>query len=207
MKKLILLFTLILAGLFSAQKIDSVALMKESDMTKQFFADKKRGIKIGEFQFNDGNNLKVGDVVVIGRPSGIDYNVGYAGKVQMAYDNIMLGTPEGSLLKGIRYASATDIEGKEFRVARIAAGFGMGNANLAATMTPHNHKLAIDKYITVAGLDRSIKNGEVQLKNTKMTKDQAIKMLEEKKKLVDLGVISNDEFEKLREELKPIILQ
>lgn len=51
--------------------------MKESNLTKEFFADKKGGIKVGEFQFSGVNTIKVGDVVKIGRPSGIDYNIDY----------------------------------------------------------------------------------------------------------------------------------
>lgn len=207
MKNTILLLTIFITVFASAQKIDSVGVIKETDLTKDFFSDKKRGIKVGELQLNDGNSLKVGDVIVIGKPSGIDYNVNYIGKKEMAYDNIMLGTPEGSLLKGIRYASVSDVEGKEFKVIKIAAGFGMGNASIAATMIPNNHKLIVDKYITVLQLNRGIKNGEILLTNMKMTKDQAIKLLEEKKKLVDLGIISNEEFEKFRNELKPVILQ
>lgn len=82
----------------------------------------------------------------------------------------MLGTPEGSILKGIRYASTSDVEDKEFKVTRLAAGSRMGNAHLTATMVPYNHKLAIDKSVTVVALNKGVKNGEVQLKNAKLTK-------------------------------------
>lgn len=207
MKNAIVLLAFVITGFAQAQKIDSVAVMKESDLTKEFFSDKNRGVKVGEFILNDGNSLKVGDIIKIGKPSGVDYNIGFTGKKEAAYDHIMLGTPQGSLLKGIRYASTSDVENKEFKVIRIASGYGMGNATIMSTMIPYNHKLAVDKYITVMYLNKSIANGEILLANMKMTKDEAIRILEEKKKLMDLGLIPKDEFEKFREELKPIILQ
>ena len=45
------------------------------------------------------------------------------------------------------------------------------------------------------------------LKNRTMTRDEALAKLKEAKDLLDLGLMSSEEFEKMREELKTIILE
>lgn len=208
MKKINLLSMILFAVFMYSQKIDSVAVLNNNELKKEFFTDKKRPVKVGEYIFSDGNSIKVGDIVKIGSPAGVDINVNsYDRKASRAYDNIMLGTPWGTLLKGVRYPDTRDIQDKQFKVEYIKANLQMGNITVFASMSPVNHSLITDKYITILDLEKSQKYGEILLANRKMTKDEAIKILEEKKKLLDLGLIKNEEFEKYKEELKPIILQ
>lgn len=56
-------------------------------------------------------------------------------------------------------------------------------------------------------IDMAIDLKEIVDPNEKTTKEEALKLLEEKKKLLDLGVIKQDEFDKVKEELKPILLK
>lgn len=207
MKKTILLFTTVVALNAYSQKIDSVSVINNSELSKEYFSDKKKTVKTAEYIFADLNSLKVGDVVMIGQPAGIDSNYNeYSRKSSRAYDNIMLGTPWGVLLKGLRYPDTSNIQDKKFKVEYIRANYQMGSFKVYASLSPVEHKLITDRYITIIDLDKSYKYGEVLLSNRKMTRDEAIKALEEKKKLIDLGLATQEEFEKLREELKPIII-
>ena len=53
----------------------------------------------------------------------------------------------------------------------------------------------------------AIEIGELMLKNRTITRNEAIAKLKEAKDLLDLGLMSSEEFEKMREELKTIILE
>lgn len=206
MKHLLLFLSLSLFGISYGQKIDSVSAVKLSEIDKNFFSDKKKKVSIGELEFSDGNVIKSGDIIRVSKPSGVDTNVNFLGKRTMAYEFIMLGTPEASLLKGVRFAD-TQIEDKEFKVVKIFTNLQMGQITTYALILPQNTKLGTDKYATINNLERAYAKGEILLLNTKMTKEQAIKLLEEKKKLLDLGLATQEEFDKLREELKSVILQ
>jgi chaperonin cofactor prefoldin len=64
----------------------------------------------------------------------------------------------------------------------------------------------INKYLSVMDTELAIESGEILLKNRKMTRDEAIAKLKESKELLDLGIIESAEYEKLKEELTPIII-
>lgn len=54
--------------------------------------------------------------------------------------------------------------------------------------------------------DTALELGEIQNPNLKLTKEQAIAKLKESKELLDLGVITQAEYDKLKTELTPLIL-
>ena len=55
MEKKILLLILICSTKILGQKIDSVSIFHEKELTKEFFKGKKNQVKIGELHLNDGN--------------------------------------------------------------------------------------------------------------------------------------------------------
>jgi len=69
---------------------------------------------------------------------------------------------------------------------------------------PDAKGLASYKYLTIS--DDSFLNGEVINPNKPMTREEAIAKLKEAKDLMDLGLISEDEFKALRTELQPLIM-
>ena len=52
----------------------------------------------------------------------------------------------------------------------------------------------------------AIESGEIFLKNRKMTRDEAIAKLKEAKELLDLEMMSQEDYDALRKELSPIIM-
>ena len=59
--------------------------------------------------------------------------------------------------------------------------------------------------ITVLDIEASLENGEIVDPNPKMSRSEAIAKLKESKDLMELGLLSEEEYNKLREQLIPII--
>ena len=64
----------------------------------------------------------------------------------------------------------------------------------------------INKYLSVLDTDLAMSYGEILLKNRKMTREEAIAKLKEAKDLMDLGLMSEEEFKAMRSELQPLIM-
>lgn len=62
-----------------------------------------------------------------------------------------------------------------------------------------------NKYLSLMDTELAIEFGEILLKNRKMTREEAIEKLKEAKELVEIDMMSKEEFEKLKKELAPII--
>ena len=52
----------------------------------------------------------------------------------------------------------------------------------------------------------AIESGEILLKNRKMTREEAIAKLREAKELLDLEMMSQEDYDALKKELSPIIM-
>jgi hypothetical protein len=63
----------------------------------------------------------------------------------------------------------------------------------------------INKYLSVMDTELAIESEEILLKNRKMTREEAILKLKEAKDLMDIEMMSKEEFENLKKELGPII--
>jgi hypothetical protein len=59
---------------------------------------------------------------------------------------------------------------------------------------------------TIMDLEKALLLGEIINPNAPLTREQAIAKLKEHKDLLDLGMINEEEFNKLRDELSPIIM-
>ena len=57
------------------------------------------------------------------------------------------------------------------------------------------------------GITEAINTGEIINPKAAMTREQAIAKLKEAKDLVDLGMMSKEDFEKLKAELTPLIIK
>ena len=62
-----------------------------------------------------------------------------------------------------------------------------------------------NKYMSVMDAELALESGEILLLNRKMTRDEAIAKLREAKELMDIEMMSKEEFEQLKKELAPII--
>ena len=63
----------------------------------------------------------------------------------------------------------------------------------------------INKFLSVMNTELAIESGEILLKNRKKTRDEAISELREAKELLEIDMISKEEFNALKKKLGPII--
>ncbi|SUX46044.1 Uncharacterised protein [Chryseobacterium indoltheticum] len=63
----------------------------------------------------------------------------------------------------------------------------------------------INKYLSVMDTELGIESDEILLKNRKMTREEAIAKLKEAKELLEIDMMSKEEFEELKKNLAPII--
>jgi hypothetical protein len=63
----------------------------------------------------------------------------------------------------------------------------------------------INKYLSVMDTELAIESGEIILKNRKKTREEAISELKEAKELLEIELMSKEEFETLKKKLGPII--
>ena len=63
----------------------------------------------------------------------------------------------------------------------------------------------INKYLSVMNTELALESGEVLLKNRKKTRAEAIQELKDAKELLEIDMLTKEEFELLKKELGPII--
>ena len=64
-----------------------------------------------------------------------------------------------------------------------------------------------NKYLSVMDTELAIESGEILLQNRKMTREEAISKLKEAKELMEIDMMTKEEFEKLKKKLRPIIMK
>lgn len=149
----------------------------------------------------DASYLNVGDEVTIGMPSSLNTskqaNPGlFSGNVitVSAFNYITFGRLGMSVLAGMQYLDASYTK-KKVIIKEIKRGWTIidltGNSNLG----------------TITDVLEAINTGEIINPNAAITRDQAIAKIKEAKDLLDLGLMSKEDFEKLKEELSKIIMQ
>jgi hypothetical protein len=65
--------------------------------------------------------------------------------------------------------------------------------------------VATGKYGNIRSLLETLKNGEILNPNRAMTREEAIKKLKESKDLLDLEMMTIDDYNKIKDNLTPII--
>ena len=70
-----------------------------------------------------------------------------------------------------------------------------------------NAFVALTKRLSVMDAEFALKYGEIIPVNAKMTKEAAIAKLKEAKELMELDLMSKEDYDKLRKELSPLIIK
>ena len=71
----------------------------------------------------------------------------------------------------------------------------------------NNRSFGIYKYLTVADVENALNYGEITLINPPLTKEGALKKLKEAKDFLELELISQEEYDKIKMDMTPIIKQ
>lgn len=185
MKNRLLVFLIFISTSLVAQKTITHEEMKT--ISKGMFENIECDIYVGK----DGHSYKVGDTLKIGRPSS-----------NKTFAYITSGATAAALAGKAPEPLSANSSGDNTIIKKMAVG-GTKKAGFkiyivgkgVCGMCPNN---TID-------FEEAIATGEIQ--SFGMSREQAIAKLKEAKDLVDLGMMSKDDFEKLKFELTPLIIK
>ena len=226
MKKI---FAIILAfssfTLFSQNKyIESMTF--EQSQNIDYFIKVKNNTKLGEYITASGNSVKVGDTLIIGNPTssystsntvGGGTNIGY-GRTKTRYakefEFVQLGRPAGlgAIMSGSEKPAMAGINlSQEVVLVKEMKTYHKGSKKKPLYVVIvlgeiNGRAFGLNKYLSVMNTELAIESGEILLKNRKMTRQEAIAKLREAKELLDLEMMSQEDYDALKKELSPIIM-
>ncbi|WP_166385544.1 hypothetical protein [Polaribacter sp. 11A2H] len=234
MKKIITLFVFTLLTIFSlsAQKeIDSLTYENTQDI--EFFKNIKNRTLVKKYKTINDNVIRIGDTVVLGYPTNQElssktYTGSYGNQARggisktrsttkKTYEFIKMGRPAGfgsimTAMNGDAQVMASNSLKNTTAIVNEIKAYHRGSKKkplyLVMVLGEMNGKaFGINKYLSVMDTELAIESGEILLKNRKMTREEAILKLKEAKELMEIDMMSKDEFEKLKKELRPIIMK
>jgi hypothetical protein len=205
---LILLFSLFSSLLFSQTGTNADTVYYGYMINKQI-CELRNGAYIKVYCAVDKNYYKVGDTLILGTATGQQQS---AFNHKLNFDYVFYGKPAGIFLKGIRYVEDT-YQGYKITIESVRfskGGFGLENYVFFSCKPLSGIKFSvIDEYITVTMADNAIRRGEIVpfTRTRPMTRSEAITYLKSKKEELDLELITQEEYDSIREQLLPIIKQ
>lgn len=233
MKKTIILFTILLSAIniHAQEEADINLLTYENTQDINYFKSVKNGSQVKEYLTVNKNSVKVGDTLILGSPTSQEmstrtYGGSYGGSLRggvaqsrstskKTYEFIQMGRPAGfgSIMAAMN-GDAQSMADNSFKNTKVIVKEiktqhrGSKNKPLYVIMVLgeiNGRAFGINKYLSVMDTELAIESGEILLKNRKMTRDEAIAKLKEAKELVEIDMMSKEDFEKLKVELTPII--
>ena len=227
MKKLLLIvFLFTISKNFAQDNLE--ALTYNDTQNIDVYHDIRNRTTISKYTAADGSVLKVGDTLKIGIPAGSSTNTTAVGaangfgaakarsKTKSSFSTIIMGKPAGfgnvmNALGGEGPSNASqEMQGEVVLISEMSV-FHKGSKKkpLAVQILlgePHGRAFGINKYMSVTDYEKSVLAGEIKSLNAPLTREEAIAKLKESKDLLDLGVMSEEDYNKLKEELTPIIM-
>ena len=227
---LVALFVIFSPTLFAQGEIERLTYA-DSQYSK-FYQNIKNNTKILKYISANGSELKIGDTLILGVPSGTATTTTIAGgsegtvgvaransKSRSVFATILMGKQIGfgtyiSNLSGDSDSQATakaNMQGEIVVIADMRVYHkGSKNKPLALAVLlgePNGRAFGLNKYMSINDYEKSVLAGEILTKNVPLNREQAIAKLKEAKDLVDLGLMDAAEYEKLKTELTPIIMK
>ena len=161
----------------------------------------------------DGNTISIGDTIKIGKPgtnnSRFSAVAGQGISTKSTFTTLSFGSPVGGALMsaisnddGMLLASWSETEMVIHRIFVTHTKYSRKSPlNIGVIMK----ELDGNRKATTHSVESSMGLGEVYLLNRLMTREEAIAKLKESKDLLDLDMISQEEYDALKLELTPII--
>ncbi len=227
MKKIILAFFVLFSiSVFAQKQIDK--LTYEDSQNSSVFQLIRNNTHVLKYTAADGSVLVLGDTLIIGIPSGSETTttaVGTGGtfgvasaksKTKNSFSNVIMGRPggAGNLLNAVDGQTPNNAPAKmegEIVVISDMRVIHKGSKKkplrlLMLLGEPNGRAFGINKFMSVTDYEKAVIAGEIKSINAPMTRGEAIAKLKETKELFDLGLLEEDEFKKVKDELAPIIM-
>ena len=234
MKNIISLLTitiLTIMSLSAQREIDS--LNYENTQNIDFFKKIKNRTLVKKYRTINDNVIRIGDTVVLGNPTNKEmssktYTGSYGNRARggisktrsttkKTYEFVKMGRPAGfgsimTALNGDAQVMASNSLKNTKAIVKEIKAYHRGSKKkplyLIMVLGEMNGKaFGINKYLSVMDTELAIESGEILLKNRKMTREEAILKLKEAKELMEIDMMTKEEFEKLKKKLRPIIMK
>lgn len=230
MKNTITLSLICLSFLTYAQNgekyLDKITFDQTQDIN--FFQSVKNNTEVGTYVFSDSNTLKVGDTLYLGVPSSSESfsstrATAGLGRTKLntrttnvaSFSQVQLGRPAGfgammAAVGGEAPLMAGQSMQNTMTVVREIKLYHKGSKKKPLNVVlvlgePNDRAFGANKYLSVLDTEIAYEIGEVRLANRLMTREEAIAKLKEAKDLLDLDLMTQEEYDALRKELTPII--
>jgi hypothetical protein len=151
-----------------------------------------------EIIFEDGSKVIIGQEMMLGPSSS---------KISNQFETIIMGkyNMAKAMLTGPPILANTGFERNKYIVEEMKVTRSMGKVGVSFYLRDTEATGALNvKYLTAS--DYSILRGELINPNRPMTRDEAIAKLKEAKNLLDLEILSQEDYDKEKAILTPIIL-
>lgn len=206
MKNFILGFFLVLSVSVYSQEQDTLFMSKLMD--KDWTADFSAQTQFKFIKFEDGSVLGIGDKMRFGSPSGTNQTnstqTGLFSSSTSRINNftyIMLGRMGAAVMGGVTYLPET-FKGREAEIENIKLYKSKKEGK------PHGASIIFNNPgmdITVLDLPFALQYGELINPKASMTSEQALAELKKAKDKLDLGLITQQQFDSLKVVLSKII--
>lgn len=206
MKKTLLLAFVLMSFSVFAQEQDTLFMSKLMD--KEWAQDFGNQTQFKFIKFEDGSVLGIGDKMKFGNPSGTNQSNSTTSGLfsssttrQNNYTYIMLGRMGAAMMGGITYLPET-FKGREAEIENIKLYKSKKEGK------PHGASIIFNNPgmdISVLDLAFALQYGEVINPKAGMTSEQALAELKKAKDKLDLGLITQQQFDSLKVVLSKII--
>lgn len=205
MKSALLLGLLFFTTVLNAQDLDSLTYEQANDPA--FFPTISNGVSVGKYITSNGAVFKLKDTLIIGKPTLAN---------QRSFDYIIMGKAGGfgnmmGAMNGDAPAKLTlNYSGQTVLVDEIKV-YHNGSKKKPLKFTirlgeVNGRAFGVNKYLTINDFELAYVAGEILLKNQPMTRAEAIAKLKEAKDLLDLGMMTQEKFDKMKADLSKIII-
>ena len=199
MKKLIILLAVVfMTAQVTAQKKSSVDEFDHSTATKSTYKSYKNGFEVANLKTSFGS-FKKGAALKINNPS--DPNLNEFTSIGLGKFSVMNAM---SMVKMARGQANTEVIIDKIRVYKPAMG---QPASIVVDIVKKDGSNlgGMFKRACILNLERAVSLNEILNPNAPLNREQAIAKLKEAKDLLEIDMMSQEEFDALKAELTPII--
>lgn len=180
-------------------------LKYEDLLNPEFYNTVKKGQRFDSYLDKNNNLVKVNDELTIGKPDN----------PQNITKNMFKESLYGNFSNIRKFQAYIFTAEKTFSNEKaVIKSILVEKQNILKKYSPLNviieiqlkKKINMIELLYIDNFDKALEMGEVIFENGFMTKEKAIALLKEKKELLDLGIISQEAYDKIKIELTPLIL-
>ncbi|HGE5775897.1 hypothetical protein LIS90_13685 [Flavobacterium psychrophilum] len=211
-KKILLIAIAIIFNLnLYSQKKNTIDTLKLENFKLEDLAEYKNKIEVGTLILEDKTIITKGSKLIVGQPSNpvnVNNNVYNGMKVaNTSIDFTYVFVDKFSVFGSMAaVALSSNWKGTEILVDEIIMyKSGKTYSFVVNFLKSDGTNVAMGKYGNIRSLIETFKNGEIENPNRGMTREEAIKKLKESKDLLDLEMMTLEEYNKIKEKLTPII--